>query len=825
MNKKYAILMLFLLLLNTLVAQEIKVIDSDTEEPIPNVALYNQDKSKSTITNIDGVANIEIFSESEIIKIEHLSFAPKQYLKKNIPSILKLESSVKQFDDVVLSVSKSRVQKNRIAEKIEIITESEIRKIAPQTSADLLARTPGVRVQKSQGGGGSPVLRGFEANKVLLVVDNVRMNNAIYRSGHLQNAITISPSALERTEVLFGPSSVVYGSDALGGVVHFYTRQPAINDSIVFSGGALTRYSSANNEKTYNLNTQFSFNKWASFTSLNYSDFGDIRMGKSRNHGYENWGKVFTYSDNDENTFNETPVTNGNANIQRNTGYKQFDLLQKFLVTTGDRSSLGLNIQFSESSNIPRFDRLTEMKNGSLKFAEWYYGPQKRFMISPRFQFETDSKLIKSGAITAAYQNIKESRIKRKYGDTIRTYQKEAVDVFSLNGDFTVPLSTKRDLSYGVELTHNDVASKGFGKELNVNGSIISGFNGTTPAQSRYPDGGSTYTTGAAYVNYRQDINNKSTLNTGARYTYTHLEASFIDQTFISLPESNIELSNSSITANLSYAYRPSELWQVNGVLSSGFRSPNIDDVGKLREKNGLLTVPNVGLRPEYAYNAEIGINKFIKSKRHQIAFNTYYTLLNNYIIRDNFQVAGDVSTPDPDTVIYEGEEVVTVANVNRGTAYIVGGTFDFRTQFITNWSWQGNLTYTKGKSYDDNRPLPSISPFFGSSAVTFQKNKFEATLGYRFSLDKEAEDYSPGGEDNLEQSPEIDPDPTTEDDEYFIGHPAWNVFDINATYRVTESLGVQVGLENIFDIHYKEFASAISAPGRNFRLTVDFTF
>lgn len=817
--------MLILGAIVTLNAQEIKILDVDTNEPIANVALYNKDKNKSTITNIDGLADISVFGEEEVIFIEHLSYGIKQYPKKSIPSVIMLESNVKQFDDVVLSVSKSRVQKNRIAEKIEIITENEIRKIAPQTSADLLARTPGVRVQKSQGGGGSPVLRGFEANKVLLVVDNVRMNNAIYRSGHLQNSITITPTALERTEVLFGPSSVIYGSDALGGVVHFYTKQPKINDSVVFSGGALTRYSSANNEKTYNLNTQFSFNKWASFTSLNYSDFGDIRMGKSRNHGYKDWGKVFTYSDNDEDTFNETPVTNGNPNKQRNTGYKQFDLLQKFVVSTGERSNLGLNIQYSESSNIPRFDRLTEMKNGSLKFAEWYYGPQKRFMISPRFEFESDSKIMKNGAVTAAYQNIKESRIKRKYGDTIRTYQKDAIDVYSINGDFSVPLSVNRDLSYGIELTHNDVNSRGFGKELNVNGSIISGFNATTPAQSRYPDGGSTYTTGAAYVDYRQDVNNKSTLNTGVRYTYTHLDASFVDQTFISLPDSDIELSNSSVTANLSYAYRPSDLWQINGVLSSGFRSPNIDDIGKLREKNGLLTVPNVSLRPEYAYNAEVGINKFIKNKKHQVAFNTYYTLLDNYIARDGFQVVGDTSTPDPDTVIYEGEEVTTIANVNRGTAYIVGGTFDFRTEFVDHWSWQGNLTYTKGRSYDDDRPLPSISPFFGSSAVTFQKDKFEATLGYRFSLEKDAEDYSSGGEDNLEQSPEVDPDPNVDDDEYFVGHPAWNVFDINAMYRVTDNLGVQVGLDNIFDIHYKEFASAISAPGRNFRLTVDFTF
>ena len=81
-------------------------------------------------------------------------------------------------------------------------------------------------IQKSQLGGGSPIIRGFEANRVLLVVDGVRMNNAIYRSGHLQNALTVDANALEIVEVVFGPSSTIYGSDALGGVVHFYTKKP-----------------------------------------------------------------------------------------------------------------------------------------------------------------------------------------------------------------------------------------------------------------------------------------------------------------------------------------------------------------------------------------------------------------------------------------------------------------------------------------------------------------------------------------------------------------------------------------------------------------------
>ena len=107
----------------------------------------------------------------------------------------------------------------------------------------MLAQTGEVFVQKSQMGGGSPVIRGFEANKVLIVVDGVRLNNAIYRSGHLQNVITLEPSELESAEIVFGPGSVIYGSDALGGVMDFHTREPrfAIDEGLRLFGGAFTR--------------------------------------------------------------------------------------------------------------------------------------------------------------------------------------------------------------------------------------------------------------------------------------------------------------------------------------------------------------------------------------------------------------------------------------------------------------------------------------------------------------------------------------------------------------------------------------------------------
>ena len=806
-------------------SQEIILKDSSTNEVIINAAIFNKDHSKNTVSDINGKAEISDFNNTEIVHFSHISYKDFSIQKSKIKTIIYLENDSDELSEITLSVSKSKVKKSRVAEKIEVLTRKNIQELSPQTSADLLAATPGVRVQKSQGGGGSPVIRGFEANRVLLVMDNVRMNNAIYRSGHLQNAITVNPNSLERTEVIFGPSSVIYGSDALGGVVHFYTRTPKINNSKVFSGNSSTRFSSANSEFTQSFGGELSFEKWASYTSFSTSKFGDLRMGKNRTHGYDSWGLVPYYSNNDSHTFNDTPITNNKPHIQKNTGYNQFDILQKFNIQTAENSNLILNFQLSESTNIPRFDKLTELKNGALKFAEWFYGPQKRFFFSPQYQINPNYKWLNSGTITAAYQNVKESRIKRKYGSLQRDHQEESVDVYSLNTDFKVSLSNNRDLSYGLEFTHNDVKSNAYGEELVVNGNEIISVSGHTIVQSRYPDGGSKYTTAAGYLNYRQDINRQMTLNSGGRFTYTKLKADFIDQTYVSLPETELELDNSSFTANLGLTYKPSEFTRFNTVISSGFRSPNIDDIGKIREKSGLLTVPNVNLRPEYAYNGELGITKFFNNKKNQISINGYYTLLNNYIYRTDFVVENDNSTTDENTVIYDGDEVTTIANVNGETAHIYGGTIDVTVVPFTNITLKGNLTYTKGKANDTDDYLPSIAPLFSSVSIVYHKHKIDSGLHWRYSAEKKADEYSFGGEDNLNQSPIIDPDTSIDGDEYYAGSPSWSIFNTHLGYQVTDAVKFQLGLDNIFDVHYKEFASGISSPGRNFKASMHLNF
>ena len=173
---------------------------------------------------------------------------------------------------------------------------------------------------------------------------------------------------------------------------------------------------------------------------------------------------------------------------------------------------------------------------------------------------------MQKGSITFAYQNIKESRIQRKFGSLDRSYRNEMVNLFSVNGDFSVPLkeNQKRILTYGFELAYNDVTSNALGKTLAVSNDEVTGFSDDFLVQSRYPDGGSNYLSSAIYLGYRQDISAKATLNTGVRFTNTHLQANWIDQTFITLPDPRYHCHNAAITATLGYVYKPSKNWQIN---------------------------------------------------------------------------------------------------------------------------------------------------------------------------------------------------------------------------------------------------------------------
>tara|TARA_B100000575_G_scaffold146900_1_gene117287 strand:- start:48479 stop:50977 length:2499 start_codon:yes stop_codon:yes gene_type:complete len=798
-------------------AQKVFVKDNNTDENLPDVIIFNENKSKSIITDIDGAVDLELFSDNERIYFQLLGYSTFEKLKSEIleGNIIYLTEESQNLDEIILSVARSESNVNQIAEKVSVIKSEDFFLTSPSTGAELLELSPGVRIQKSQGGGGSPVIRGFEANRVLIVVDGVRMNNAIYRSGHLQNSITIDPNNIERAEVIFGSSSVGYGSDALGGVIHYYTKNPTLKDSEKIKSSFSTNYTSANKGITNNFITNYSKENWGSITSFTVSRYGDIKMGDRRNHGFEDWGKNQLYSRNSRYSFYENPSINDEENLQKNTNYSQVDLFQKFLFKLGDTNLLNLNIQFSESSDIDRYDQLSIIKDNSLKFSEWYYGPQKRVLISPSLKIFPNRKFMKKGVITLGFQKINESRIKRKFNSLNRTHQIEDLKVFSLNGDFDTSLDNGHSLSYGIESTYNYNYSKAFSQTLETSGTEVVGLSEKVAIPTRYPSDGSSYISFASYLNWSWNLSEFFTFNVGTRITFTGLKASWNDIISVNPQLSDVELNTKALTTTISMKLRPSKKIQINTVLSSGFRNPNIDDMGKIRENNGLLVVPNTFLKPEYAYNLDLGIDFKSSDNSNYMSLRGFSTIISRHIGRAPYVVFSDITTPDLSTIMYNDDEVLTVANKNLGNRFIHGFSFDGFSKIYNNIKLDYSLTYTQGDNNESYGPLPSISPLFGSLSLSYLKKNFNVKMLFNFSDSKEASEYSFGGEDGLDETPAR----ITNEGLIYLGMPKWSDFSIFVANNISNKIILRLAITNIFDNHYRTFASGISEAGRSLQV------
>ena len=787
---------------SSLFAQDIQVLNIINDLPVEGVFIYNTDKTVTATTNKQGQADLSEFGPADRLCFQHQSFDLSCYSMAELKtdgyqiSLLTKVVFMKGFDIVT---DREVQEPEKHAQHLLEIPAIQALKTQPATTADMLQSTGQINVQKSQMGGGSPVIRGFEANKVLLVLDGVRMNNAIYRSGHLQNAITVDPNALLNTEVSFGPASVVYGSDALGGVVHFHTKDPllAIQDSNVVTANAMARYASATNERTGHVDFNIGLKRIGFFTSVTATEFGDLKMGEVRTHGYDSLGLIFDYASREGD--DDLMISNPDPSVQVGSGYQQLDLLQKVLYQANDNTELILNLQMSTSTEVPRYDVLNDYDGDELKWAEWYYGPQNRFMGAFEVRFSENKKIYDKGNIVMAVQRLNEDRVKRRFGREDRFYNEEEVFVYSLNLDLVKRIDSSASFSYGLEATHNDVTSIAYSTNI-LN-------DERTAAATRYPDGGSTLSTAAAYLNYKKELNPKLRIDLGTRYSFTTMQSSFLDTTFVTLPFDAINIDNGALTGSAGLVWRPDSSWQISTVVSSGFRNPNVDDYGKVFEKNGLVTVPNADLLPEFAYNGEIGIAKtFLLDagsydearsyiKVHGIA---WYTLLQNAIVRRDYQLNG------ADSLSFEGDLARIVTNTNATEANIYGVSFHMKAKLNENWSTSGSINYTIGRDQTDDVPLGHIPPLFGRLGVNWTQGRFDANVYSLFNGWKDIEDFAPDGVDNEEE--------TTLD-----GTPAWYTLNMHLSYELHPKIKAQIGCNNLLDHHYKTFASGISAPGRNF--------
>lgn len=780
-------------------SQNITIKDKESGEPLELVTLVSEDKKVYVVTNNKGQADVSDFVGFNKIIIQSLGYETQivSYNQLELASFqLNLTASLLAMNEVIVSANRWKQNTRDIPVKITSISKKDIQLQNPQTAADLLTVSGKVFMQKSQQGGGSPMIRGFATNRLLYAIDGVRMNTAIFRGGNIQNIISLDPFAIEKSEVLFGPSSVIYGSDAIGGVMSFQTLTPQFSteEKPFVSGSAFTRYSSANNEKTGHFDVNVGWKKWASVTSISSNDFGDLKMGS---HGPDEYLRPF-YVQRQNGV--DVVVTNDDPLVQKPTAYSQINLMQKVRFQPNEKWDFQYGFHFSETSSYSRYDRHIRYTNSGMpRYGEFDYGPQKWIMNNLSISNMQATKVYDELSIRVAHQFFEESRISRNFNNPNRAIRTEKVNAVSVNADFTKKTSAKNSIFYGVEYVRNDVSSEG------IDENIIAGTSQTGPA--RYPQ--SKWNSYGVYVNDQYKFSEKTLLQAGLRYNQFVLDTEF-DTTFYPFPFTEAKINDGALTGSLGLVYRPTAKWVISSNVATAFRSPNVDDLGKVFDTEpGSVVVPNPDLKAEYAYNVDLNVAKLF-GKNVKVDVSAYYTLLENAMVRRDFTLNGETE------IIYDGELSNVQAIQNAANAKVYGIQAGIEVKSASGFYFHGDLNFQKGEEELDNgekSPSRHAAPFFGVGRLGYSNSKLDLQLNSQFSDEVSYDDLA----EEEKGKPEI----------YAIDgngnpySPSWYTLNLKSMYKLTENFTVTAGLENITDQRYRPYSSGIVAPGKNFILAL----
>ena len=785
------------------IAQKIQVLSQQTKDPILGVALFNQDKSKSAVTNFDGFADISSFNQDEVITFQHIAHTPLSQTKSKIVKANRqvfLITDASSLDEVVLSVSKFGQKKRDIPQQIVSVTSEDVLFTNPQTAADLLQSSGQVYVQKSQLGGGSPIIRGFSTNRLLIAVDGVRFNTAIFRGGNVQNIISIDPFAVARTEVILGPGSVVYGSDAVGGVMNFYTKKPkfSFKEGYSFSGNSTVRYATANKEKTGHVDFNIGAKKWAFLTSVTYSDFDNLRMGSHGPDDYLRTQYVETINGVD------TVVQNQNPKIQRPTAYSQINTMQKVRYMPNNNWNFDLGLFYTTTSDYPRYDRLIRDTNGAPKSAVWDYGPQQWVSGNLQIQNTPDTNtLFDESAFTLSFQHFKEGRSDRDFGDSFLYKTQEKVAAYTTAWDFEKKIN-KAKLNYGVEYIFNKVGSRGLKTD------IATGISQRDV--SRYPDG-SSWQSLAGYMSSQFALAKNISFLGGLRYSHIIIDAQF-DTSLFDLPFTEVTINTGALTGTAGVTWNPNQTlgWRLN--FGTAFRAPNIDDVGKVFDSEpGSVVVPNPDLKPEYAYNADIGVSLNFDTVV-KLDFAGFYTILEDALIRRNFSLDGESK------IVYQGELSTIQAIQNASRAQVYGFEAGIAIAFSKELKLSSQYNITKGFAQDQQgtkEALRHAAPAYGNTRLFYNNAKLTLAAFVEYNGQFDFEDLAPSQQNNaFLYAADQNGNPYA---------PKWYTLNFSAQYKYSKSLQLNATFENITDKRYRPYSSGLSAPGRNLIVAATYTF
>jgi len=664
-----------------------------------------------------------------------LSFFPS-YLKGQQPDTIALQDTVlsRTLSEIVITANRFGSVGINTPEAIKVADELSIRENQLRTVPEALSITPGVFVQKTNHGGGSPFVRGLTGNQTLLLLDGVRLSNSTTRYGPNQYFNTIDVFSIEKMEVLRGSGSVQYGSDAIGGTIQAFSNQLITTDESLWGSSLLTRFATHGMEQSIRGGVNYSNNRIALRSGITWRNFGDIIGGDT--------------------TGKQSP-----------TGYREFDYDLKGKINLTEKTSGTVLYQDVNQINVPVYHKvaLEDYKINKMD-------PQKRKLAYLRVDQEMGTGLFKSLSATASYQNTRETReIQKNESSTLRI---ENDKVRSLGISAEAVLETPEIWSgiIGIEV-YNDLVNS-------TRTDITSG--NSTEKRGLYPDG-SAMTSMAGFTVNSFDLGNWI-VTAGARFNTYVIK---VDDEALGLTK----LTPSALVGNLALLRKLSSTSNLFASLNTGFRAPNIDDLGTLGIVDFRYETPNLDLKPESSVQYQIGYKYLDRKVRGEVYI--YRNQLYNLITRS--RVGEQYIEEYP---VYQKE--------NSDKSYIQGVETSWDYDFSNSWSFHGDITYTYGQNITKNEPVRRIPPLFGRIAAEYNQGSWLVNVEW-LAAAKQSRLAQGDKDDN--RIPEG-------------GTPGWSVFNINSSYT-WKFITVDLSLRNILNADYRYHGSGVNGYGRSLLLTV----
>jgi hemoglobin/transferrin/lactoferrin receptor protein len=638
--------------------------------------------------------------------------------------------------EVIVSSQRIYEKNLKTAASISVLSSKNLKNYQVRTTPEALMNSTGVFIQKSTHGAGSPFVRGLTGNQTLILIDGIRLNNSTFRYGPNQYLNTIDPFSLDRIEVLRGSGSVAYGSDALGGTVQLFTSNPEFSEKSTFNANVLTRFASSDMEKTFHSDLLFGSKKFALKTGLSIRYFGDIVGGDT--------------------TGRQSP-----------SGYKElaFDIKGKFKISENWESVI--SHQTVQQKNIPLFFRI-KLEN----FAINEFNPQNRSLSYFQLNGKTDKELLKSIGFTASLQNTSEQRNTRKNGSDVLRTETDKVETLGLTLNVISSISNSWTASSGIEFYQDVVNSDRIDQNIKTNS--IQKSRGLYPDNSKFQS--------YAIYSLHQIQKDKWQFNFGGRLN--NFNINIIDDNV-----GNIVVEPKAFVYNLSVAYELSQNSSIYSSNSTGFRSPNIDDMGTLGIVDFRYELPKYDLKPEKSYNFELGYK--LRKDRFATSLALFNTELEDLITRvkvENQQING--------INVYRKE--------NTEKAFIRGFEVEMEYLISNPIKIYGNLSYAFGQNITKNEPVRRIPPMNGKFGIEYRKNSFFIRPEIWFASEQTR--LAQGDKEDIRIGKE--------------GTKGWITTNIFSGFD-KKHYSINLSLQNLNNMDYRTHGSGINGVGRSAWITL----